>query len=646
LPRLLSAVLVTLFLAIAIRTAWIADDAEITFRTVLNVTHGFGLTYNIAERVQTFTHPLWLLLLTLTYVATDNIYAAALILSIAVSLGVFWLVLRRAATPAQAALGALVLIFSRAFVDFSVSGLENPLLHLLLAIFVGVAVAGREAERPRLAILWTLAALLYLTRPDAVLLVLPALLVETARIRQWRTALSAAALGLTPALAWTLFSLLYYGFPFPNTAYAKLATGISRGELWTQGGLYLIDSLDRDPLTLLAASVAIALGAATTGLARGLAAGIALYLVYVASVGGDFMAGRFLTAPLLLAVLVLTRFVAAPMPAWYAGAALFAVVGASGAHPPLWTDSTFDDTAVKPNGIVDERAVFIKERSVALARRQTFRRVGWPLDSGASLRLPVVDTCGLMGHGGIEQGPYKHMLDECALADPLLARLPAVYNEEWRPGHFRRMIPDGYRDSLEQSANLIKDADLAAFYDQLRLITRGPLLAAGRLHAIWQMNTGAFDHLIDRRFYRHAGAVIALDDLASLRDAGTAADAPGLHRLDPPLAVLVPDRRGRRHLDVTVDSDDEYALTFLRHDAFMGKLVIGPIPEYRRQPGLASHTIDLPPDAIAHGFDVIVIAAAAGDDPPALGHLLLDGHEPTDAELARRVAERDAARRR
>ena len=642
----MSAALVVVFSAIAVRTAWLADDAEITFRTVLNVTHGFGLTYNIAERVQTFTHPLWLLLLIVTNAVADNIYLAAIALSVVASVAVFWLVVRRAATPAQALLGAIVLVFSRAFVDFSVSGLENPLLHLLLAIFVGVAIAEREGARARLTLLWAIGALLYLTRPDAVLFVLPVLATETARIGSWRPALGAAVIGLAPAIAWTMFSILYYGFPFPNTAYAKLATGISGGEVWTQGALYLIDSVDRDPLTLVAVGVAIALGAATAGLARGLVAGLVLYLVYVVSVGGDFMAGRFLTGPFLLAVLLLTRVVTVTPRACYAAAAVLAVVGASGAHPPLWTDSSFDDTAVKPTGIVDERAVFMRTRSVALASRPTFRKPGWPLFTDASLALPVVDTCGLMGHGGIEQGPYKHMLDECALADPLLARLPAVYNDEWRPGHFRRMIPDGYRESLERSANLLTDADLAAFYDQLRLITRAPLFAPGRLRAIWRMNTGGFDHLIDRPFYRHAGAVIGLDALAAVREPGAAADAAVVHRLDVPLAVLLPDRSGRRHLDLTLDSDDEYWLTFLKESALVARLDIGPVPEHRRQPGLASHTVDLPPDAVARGFDTIVIAARAGDDPPALGHLLLDGYEPTAAELARRVAERDAAKQR
>ena len=59
LRRTLSAIATIVFAVILFRTAWISDDALISFRTVLNVTHGYGLTFNIVERVQTFTHPLW-----------------------------------------------------------------------------------------------------------------------------------------------------------------------------------------------------------------------------------------------------------------------------------------------------------------------------------------------------------------------------------------------------------------------------------------------------------------------------------------------------------------------------------------------------------------------------------------------------------
>ena len=55
-----------------IRTAWLSDDAYITFRTADNFIHGYGLVWNTAERVQTYTHPLWLALLTPAFALTGR----------------------------------------------------------------------------------------------------------------------------------------------------------------------------------------------------------------------------------------------------------------------------------------------------------------------------------------------------------------------------------------------------------------------------------------------------------------------------------------------------------------------------------------------------------------------------------------------
>src|SRR4029079_6545074 len=135
------------------------------------------------------------------------------------------------------------------------------------------------------------------------------------------------------------------------------------------------------------------------------------------------------------------------------------------------------DAAPKPSGIVDERAVYFHDRSLALAKRGTFLDPDWPSSPRTGARLNVFNTCGLMVTAGIDFGPYIHLLDECALADPLLARLPAVFNPEWRTGQYRRVLPVGYVQSLESSTNQIKDPELHRFYDDLRLVTRGtPLL--------------------------------------------------------------------------------------------------------------------------------------------------------------------------
>jgi hypothetical protein len=51
------------FLFLIARNSWLSDDAYVTFRTVDNFMYGYGLTWNVDERVQVYTHPLWMLLL-------------------------------------------------------------------------------------------------------------------------------------------------------------------------------------------------------------------------------------------------------------------------------------------------------------------------------------------------------------------------------------------------------------------------------------------------------------------------------------------------------------------------------------------------------------------------------------------------------
>lgn len=640
--RPLAALITLVFFAVLIRTAWISDDAYITLRTVLNVTHGYGLTFNVAERVQTFTHPLWMLLITVVYMVVQNVYVATFVLSIGCSLLAFWLALSRAVSTWQLVVAAIVLLSSRAFVDYSTSGLENPLSALLVALFLGVFLKSGIDPRQKLTRLSMLTSLLYLTRPDSILLVVPLLAVAVYQTRRPGTILRSLAVGAAPAMAWTLFALAYYGFPFANTAYAKLGTHISRGELWTQGLLYLVDSLDRDPLTVTAIAFAVVTGfAGPLMTSRGLSGGIVLYLLYTVSIGGDFMAGRFLAVPLFASVLLLSRLGVGPWPVWATIAAVFVTVGAASKQIPLLSDSRFSDADIKPNGIVDERGVYFKNQSLVSATRLTFRDPDWP----RAIRPPrfnVVPTCGLLGGSGLGWGPGTHLLDECALADPLLARLPAVFNANWRTGHYRRMIPEGYEDSLAIDANLLKDVGLRAFYDDVRLITRSPrLFTGGRWRAILRVNLGRDDALVNVPYYRHSGSLVRLEEMMDIKADETPWNAPGNRVLRLPLAVQCEVQRGRRYLDVSLGSDDGYRLTFVKRETTVGTLDLGPIPEYRRKPGLARYTVDVPPRAREDGFDIIVIAPRAASEHASVGHLILDGFSLTDAELQRRIAARD-----
>src|SRR5260370_29395386 len=63
--------------------------------------------------------------------------------------------------------------------------------------------------------------------------------------------IKAALLGFLPFVFWEAFSLWYYGFLFPNTAYAKLDKGIGDAQLLPHGISYFIISAKLDPIMFI-----------------------------------------------------------------------------------------------------------------------------------------------------------------------------------------------------------------------------------------------------------------------------------------------------------------------------------------------------------------------------------------------------------
>ena len=127
---------ITLLSLVMLVNAWLVDDAYITFRTVVNAVNGHGLVWNIGERVQVYTHPLWMFLITGLYAVTSELFFSVIVFSWVVSLGAFFVarqvVARHWWSPA---LLAIALLASKAVLDYTSSGLENPLSYLLAVFF-------------------------------------------------------------------------------------------------------------------------------------------------------------------------------------------------------------------------------------------------------------------------------------------------------------------------------------------------------------------------------------------------------------------------------------------------------------------------------------------------------------------------------
>ncbi len=486
-----------------VQTAWLSDDAYITFRVVRNLLDGFGPRFNLAERVQVYTHPLWMLALAAANGLSGEPYFSTLALSIVLSLAS--VVLLGLALPRNAAGAALVLaiaVSSRSLVDYGTSGLENPLAHLLLVSFLAVAFRPEPSDR-RALVLVLLASAVMIDRMDQVLLVGPVLLVELARPVS-RVRLGAFAIGLLPFLGWELFSLVYYGFPFPNTAYAKLGSGIGGAALARQGGWYLLDLVRGDPVT----AVAIVAGACAglvrgNRVSRGVSVGVILYLAYIVKIGGDFMSGRFFTGPLVVALALLGRLELGSMRARAVAAGGLAVLLASSPVHPWTSGMAYGlDTInrVWPHGIADERAVYYPYTGLLRAEAEgSPSRITHPwVDAALRARKAggSVVVFGNVGLFGYFAGPEVHCIDQPALADPLLARLPAAPAASWRIGHFNRAVPEGYVETLTSGANVIRDPGIHAYYDELRSIVRDPVFDPARLMRVVRMNLGRYDTLL------------------------------------------------------------------------------------------------------------------------------------------------------
>ena len=73
----------------------------------------------------------------------------------------------------------------------------------------------------------------------------------------------------------------------------------------------------------------------------------------------------------------------------------------------------------------------------------------------------------------------------------------------WKPGHVSRPIPEGYLESLAADDNHLADRNLAAYYDAIRRVTRGPLWSRQRWSDIWKLHTGAYDSLVEAYVKAH-----------------------------------------------------------------------------------------------------------------------------------------------
>ena len=475
------AVLLGLFLTTVIRLAWYGDDWLITLRTVLNAVHGNGLVYNVDERVAAYTHPLWMLLILGVGAISGSWVTAVIAVSVCLSLATAAILLVRTRTVTATLAIGTAMIVSNTVTVWSTGGLEGPLAGLLIVCFIAAAQWATTSRLRGMG--WgLLAAGIYLTRADAMILIVPLMVYAAIRWRRAGLPSRWPISGLLmPVLAWSVFSWAYYGSVLPNTYAAKTNVAIPASELIDQGMFYLRYSVGFDPgvwVPLVLAVVAWLLTRSRVALM--LAIGVLSYLAYVVWVGGDFMAGRFLYLPVIVALAAVAE--ASRLPKAWSGrvwqvsmvsaVVLLVLLGFTGSYAMTTNTNTL---AVMGRGVVDERAFWVSAANTNMVGHRSgspaisgmdpaaIERAadGWTAIGAASERAVLVDFAGI-GLKGMQQGPSVHILDQSALTDRFLADQTFVpvagppspldplflSGPGWRVGHYVRPVPAGYLEAL------------------------------------------------------------------------------------------------------------------------------------------------------------------------------------------------------
>ena len=485
-------ILLIILIVTIIINAWLCDDAYISFRVIKNFVSGYGLRWNIFERVQVFTNPLMVLSLIPFYAITHEIYYTSLIFDIVISsIALYILLFKIVKSNYNAILVTILLLFSRSFMSFTTSGLENCFSFLLLSLFFYFLFKKDEYGKKDIMILSLITSLILLNRMDTVLLVIPAtfyvLIKKNKNISFFKFVLY-YLIGMLPFIIWELFALIYYGFLFPNTYYAKLTAGISKMDYIKNGLTYLTVILRIDPATILTILLGILfILSSEDKKSKLILYGVAISIIYIVYVGGDFMLGRFLTPSLFVITIAIGMFDYDIIKSKLFNYSFFFIIvllfGTLSFYPKNYRYKFLE-------GVADEQAYYSNATSLMLIGSER-------IISNAKFINVGTYTYGCIGFVGYFSDSNTKIIDFFTLGDPLLSRIPLKEPTLKRIGHIRRPIPDGYFDTVKTGKNVIVDENIKKYYDIIKIITQDKIFSKKRIKTIIKYHLGKYDYLID-----------------------------------------------------------------------------------------------------------------------------------------------------
>jgi arabinofuranosyltransferase len=224
------------------------DDAQILFSYSSNLAHGRGLVYaNNPQHVEGATSLLWTLICSIPFgLGLDEPGVLAIsVLLLCLTQVLALLIIRKSSAARQAPswpfeLAYLLAVFSSPayFAWMSITLMDTCLWGFLVVLMTYVALSP-----PRSGLGIAVASIPFflapLSRPEAAL-VAPAIigLAWLHNRSSRRLVLSSTVAFLVSVVAVTVFRLSYFGYPFPNTFYAKVSPSLAYN--LTKGGEYLL----------------------------------------------------------------------------------------------------------------------------------------------------------------------------------------------------------------------------------------------------------------------------------------------------------------------------------------------------------------------------------------------------------------------
>jgi arabinofuranosyltransferase len=246
---------------------FLQDDLFTSFRYIKNFINGNGLVYNTGEYVEGYTNFLWVMLLTLPAILNFDIVPLSQILSISFAVALFPVSLliseqikvekEKSIIPTLFNCIPLFLLALTGGVQYwSVSGMETSLFSFLILLSTLSFIKGINKTQTDNSFVYFLVMASF-TRPEGLVFfiifmtyyIFNSLKKKGYNIKlllsEKRDISTKLIIYLIPVTIYLIFRIIYYGYPFPNTYYAKTSYELYYIE---RGLIYYWESLSQNML--------------------------------------------------------------------------------------------------------------------------------------------------------------------------------------------------------------------------------------------------------------------------------------------------------------------------------------------------------------------------------------------------------------